>query len=353
MPWLKLPQEFDQRPEAGQVGREAMWLHVAGLLYCSRLLTDGRVPAGAIYGLAMGPDAVELVGKLVDAGLWEVDTGGGYYIPEYLSCNPTRAHYEEVRAKRSAVGREGGVASGAARRAPNQNAKQIASGDEANGKQIGPAIEANGKQIASGLNQNANQIASVVAGGANQSGKQSANQIASAGPVEANWLANWQANGEPRTPYPVVGLPGSLPVVVPTPEPDQHPPPVADPSRERERLDPLRALDEERRKRHARLMRPPQPVRTAAEGEIVKELQEIEGFPRDEGSDTTAALRAIQAKVPGADLLAAARTYRAARRSKDPTWENFGRWAKKKEGEHGQSGDAEPGGSDALLPRSG
>jgi hypothetical protein len=127
MTWVKLPQEFADRSEIMMAGRDAAWLHTAALVYCAKFLTDGVVPAGAIYGLAMGPDAPELADKLVAVGLW-YPVEGGYYVPDYLAWNPSREHKAELSASRAANGKAGGVRSGASRREAKskQNASQIA-----------------------------------------------------------------------------------------------------------------------------------------------------------------------------------------------------------------------------------
>jgi hypothetical protein len=136
MTWVKLPQEYADRDELLTAGRDAAWLHTAALVYCAKHLTDGHVPRGAIYGLAMGPDAQELADRLVDVGLW-YPTDTGYYVPDYLTWNPSRAQKGELSAARASNGRAGGVASGKTRREAKtkHDASLLASSDEANVKQ--------------------------------------------------------------------------------------------------------------------------------------------------------------------------------------------------------------------------
>ncbi len=141
MTWVKLPQEYADRSEIMLAGRDAAWLHTAALVYCAKFLTDGLVPAAAIYGLAMGPDAPELAARLVAVGLW-YPADGGYYIPDYLAWNPSRERKAELSASRATNGRAGGVRSGTSRREAKakQNASQIA---EQNAEQNGSKNEAN------------------------------------------------------------------------------------------------------------------------------------------------------------------------------------------------------------------
>lgn len=118
MTWLKLDDAFADHPKVMAAGPLASWLHVCGLLYCSRLLTDGFIPAGQVRKLADVDDAIGLAEQLVAVGLWDV-ADGGYQVHDYLDFNPTREealqrreHISEVRRD---AGRAGGVASAKAR----------------------------------------------------------------------------------------------------------------------------------------------------------------------------------------------------------------------------------------------
>lgn len=142
MTWLKLPQEYTDRTEVYAAGRDAMWLHTAALVFCARHLTDGEVPEVAIFSLAMGPDGPQLAQRLIDVGLW-YKTVNGYYIPEYLLHNPSRAQKDGLTKSRVEPGRLGGIKSGETRRANAEaKSKQLASNrskDEAKPEASGEA----------------------------------------------------------------------------------------------------------------------------------------------------------------------------------------------------------------------
>lgn len=120
MAWVKLDDQFADHPKVIEAGPLAAWLYVCGLTYCSRLLTDGFIPAGQIRRLAdvKNPDA--LAKRLVAVGLWEA-CDGGYRIHDYFEYQPTRERVLATRAVRSDAGSLGG--------------KRRASNAQANGKQ--------------------------------------------------------------------------------------------------------------------------------------------------------------------------------------------------------------------------
>lgn len=98
MPWLKLDDQFCDHPKIIEAGPLAGWLHVCGMLYCARLLTDGFIPAGQVRKLADVDNAGALADTLVEVGLWDrVD--GGFQVHDYLEYNPSR---EKVLAERDA-----------------------------------------------------------------------------------------------------------------------------------------------------------------------------------------------------------------------------------------------------------
>lgn len=96
MPWLKLDDQFSDHPKIVEAGPMAGWLHVCGMLYCSRLLTDGFIPAGQVRKLADLDNAGELADRLVAVGLWD-RADGGYQVHDYLDYNPSK---NEVMSER-------------------------------------------------------------------------------------------------------------------------------------------------------------------------------------------------------------------------------------------------------------
>lgn len=128
MPWVRIDDQMPQHPKVVGIGPLGLALHVAGLCYCNRYLTDGFIPASAAITLL---DFTELdehafngrgnvcriaIDKLLDAGVW-IEIEGGFSIHDYLDYQPSRAHVEAERAQKQAAGQAGGQASAKARAA--------------------------------------------------------------------------------------------------------------------------------------------------------------------------------------------------------------------------------------------
>lgn len=129
MSWVKLDDGFAEHPKVIAAGPLAGWVHVCGLCYCNRNLTDGYVPraiarrladfehvgleTGGVPGMvAVGVDVdcELLVEILVEVGMWE-EVEGGYVIHDYLDYNPSKedvlAKRSDLSAKRSEAGKKG------------------------------------------------------------------------------------------------------------------------------------------------------------------------------------------------------------------------------------------------------
>ena len=81
----------------------AFRLHVTGILYCNRQLTDGYIPADDVPRLVRRYKKAALV-ELLTIGQWQSvtipDTGVvGYLLHDYLDWNPSRAVVEDRKAK--------------------------------------------------------------------------------------------------------------------------------------------------------------------------------------------------------------------------------------------------------------
>jgi hypothetical protein len=102
--WVKYDDQFPDHPKLaalGDLGPLAGWLHVAATCYCSRHLTDGFLPSGALSRLATFPrrvQASDLAAALVRVGLWE-QAEDGYRVHDYLDYNPSREQVERKRAE--------------------------------------------------------------------------------------------------------------------------------------------------------------------------------------------------------------------------------------------------------------
>jgi hypothetical protein len=120
MPWVKIDDGIVDNLKTLKVWAqdpEAFALDVRGIAYCAKQLTDGLVPDEILALWYAGKDErlAELVDILVGAGRWE-RADGGYTIHDFLEYNKSRAEVEAERAKRARAGKEGGRASGKARR---------------------------------------------------------------------------------------------------------------------------------------------------------------------------------------------------------------------------------------------
>jgi len=126
MTWVKLDDLMPQHPKILRAGPAAAWLWVCGLAYCSRMLTDGAIPAEAVGSFGV-PSADRLAGRLTDVGLWE-KTADGYQVHDYHDYQPSKEQVLARRELRRTAGRLGGQHSGTTRRSKTEaNTKQVAS----------------------------------------------------------------------------------------------------------------------------------------------------------------------------------------------------------------------------------
>lgn len=135
MAWLRIDDTVPEHRKMLQAGPAACWLWVCGIAYCQRQLTDGFIPEVALPMLGVGSRVKKLADALVTAGLFEC-ADGGYRIHDYHDHNATRdeamERRQELRRKRAAAGRQGGLRSGEARReATKQNGSNAPKQNEA------------------------------------------------------------------------------------------------------------------------------------------------------------------------------------------------------------------------------
>lgn len=122
MAWVRLDDGFPRHRKVRELRRDvvAKWLHVVAICHCGEHLTDGRVDELAFEqitydaGVPMSA-AKRAVPKLIAAGLWIEHDQDGWLICDYLDYNPPAAEVKEIREKRRAAGRLGGLRSGEAR----------------------------------------------------------------------------------------------------------------------------------------------------------------------------------------------------------------------------------------------
>lgn len=114
MPWANLDDQFPTHPKVIGLTDAAFRLHVAGICYCAKYRTDGRISADVIPMLTprYKPKALQEL-TAGDRPLW-VPTVGGYEIHDYLQWNRSKAeiqeHQDRLRKVRSAAGRKGAEA---------------------------------------------------------------------------------------------------------------------------------------------------------------------------------------------------------------------------------------------------
>lgn len=99
MAWARLDDGFYDHPKILALWGEspaAVGLHVRCLAYATKHLTDGVLPEPVVR--AMGADN-EMLGALVNAGLWYELEGGQFGLHDFLDWNPSRDEVRERKAK--------------------------------------------------------------------------------------------------------------------------------------------------------------------------------------------------------------------------------------------------------------
>lgn len=111
MVWFHMDDGFSDHPKVWALSDGAYRLHVSGINYCARLLTDGVVPLSIVPRLKPAYRPAQLK-ELLDAGMWHPDGHtcpselcqqpgeGAAYVHDYLATNRAR---EGVLAERAAA----------------------------------------------------------------------------------------------------------------------------------------------------------------------------------------------------------------------------------------------------------
>jgi hypothetical protein len=107
--WVKLDDGFADHAKIDPLSHGAFRLHVAGLLWCGRTGSDGRITRDR-PGRIMPGFKTAFVDELVDAGIWhqnehhcercEQPGDDAYIVHDFLDYNPTAA---KVKAERQAA----------------------------------------------------------------------------------------------------------------------------------------------------------------------------------------------------------------------------------------------------------
>lgn len=102
MSWLKIDDGFFEHAKIEELSHAAFRLHVGGLCFCARLLTDGRVTESNLRKIAAAgriSSVRKYVDELVDARLWSEHPRGGWKIKDYLDYNPSSIQVKEQRRR--------------------------------------------------------------------------------------------------------------------------------------------------------------------------------------------------------------------------------------------------------------
>lgn len=95
MPYAQLDDGFYDHPRFEKVDDDLVGIWAKGLAYCSRHLSDGRIPKRIVYAFCVSTDPATVVMRMVASALWR-DVGDAVEHVGYLDHNPSKA---EVRAK--------------------------------------------------------------------------------------------------------------------------------------------------------------------------------------------------------------------------------------------------------------
>jgi hypothetical protein len=114
MPWVNLDENFPEHPKNDSLTDGAFRLHVAGICYCNRQLTDGLIAADKVARL-VPRFRQKALDELIDRGLWiRLDTIQCYEIHDFLQWNRSRGeikeHQERINRVRSEAGKKGAAA---------------------------------------------------------------------------------------------------------------------------------------------------------------------------------------------------------------------------------------------------
>jgi hypothetical protein len=97
MAWIKIDDSFPDHPKVVGLSDEAFRVHISGLCYCGKYLTDGKVPMQIASRFANG--SMLTLAELSLAGLWLEDVeNNGFIIHDYLAHQTSKSQVEVKRA---------------------------------------------------------------------------------------------------------------------------------------------------------------------------------------------------------------------------------------------------------------
>lgn len=98
MAWVYLDENFPEHPKVLEAGDQAAWLFVAGLCWCRRYGSEGRIPVSAVSRLTSLPRWNAASKRLVDVGLWHRE-GDHYVVNDWTDWNRTQESRSEAGRK--------------------------------------------------------------------------------------------------------------------------------------------------------------------------------------------------------------------------------------------------------------
>lgn len=120
MTWIKVDDQMPDHPKVAGLTDAAFRLHVTGLCYSGRYLTDGAIPSTVVARSGVrNPERA--AAELVSFGVWNA-TETGFEIDGYLDHQRSRAEAEAIAEKRALAGKKGGKASAKAKQVAKQTA---------------------------------------------------------------------------------------------------------------------------------------------------------------------------------------------------------------------------------------
>jgi hypothetical protein len=70
MTWTRLSDNFTDEPEFLRLSRDARLFHIEALVYCNRMLTNGRIGLAAVTRITDTKNINSVINELVNADMW-------------------------------------------------------------------------------------------------------------------------------------------------------------------------------------------------------------------------------------------------------------------------------------------
>lgn len=97
MAWVRLDDSIFENPKVANLSKDAKLLYLAGLTYCAKYLTDGRLtPAGIRLTQAVADVNGASVEELLSARLWKLE-GADIQVHDWADYNPPASRVREER----------------------------------------------------------------------------------------------------------------------------------------------------------------------------------------------------------------------------------------------------------------